>query len=87
MDPFILERNSEEKAQRDLFIERGIPLIVENPDIKIVPTAKTSEVYKVAERELLKLKTKMDQGKEMHGADRNQLENLIHILIAQGGES
>lgn len=87
VDPFILERYSEEKAQQDLFKERGIPLIIENPDIKVTPTAEKSEVYKVAEQELLKLKMKVGQAKEMQGMDRNQLANLIHILISQGGPS
>ncbi len=87
VDSFVLERYSEEKAQKELFKERGIPPIIENPDIKVTPIAQKSEVYKVAEQELLKLKMKVGQAKEMHGTDRTQLANLIHILVSQGGAS
>ena len=85
MDSFEAERYAEEKAQRDLFAQQGVSFVVENPDIAVNHKAEKAEVYHVAEAELLKLKMRMVQKKEIQGADRDQLANLINLLISQGG--
>ena len=85
-DPFIIEQEAEEKAQRALLNQRGVDWYIENPDIKVVKSSGNPEIYKVTETELLKLKMKITQGNDMQGSDRNHLANLIHVLISQGGE-
>ena len=83
-DAFEAQRLAEEIAQRELFKARGIPFVMDNPDVKVVAAQDKPDVYKVAETELLRLKMKVTQGIDLKGSDRNQLANLIHVLISQG---
>jgi hypothetical protein len=85
MDPFIAERDSEERAQRELLKQRGF--VIDNPDVNVVHTSGNSEVYKFAEMELLKLKTKLSYEREISELDRIKLASLIQTLIAKGGAS
>ena len=101
IDPFVVERNAEEREQRKLLEQQGVyldgvdpitprppsPVVMQNPDIKIAYSSSKPDVYKVAELELLKLKMNMTLNKDDQAVDRTKLATLIQTLITQGGQT
>lgn len=94
IDPFVAERNVEESQQRELLKEQGLfldlvappppPPVMQNPDVKITYSSARSDVYKVAELELLKLKMNLTLNKETREEDHVKLASLIQTLISEG---